>query len=147
MNKFNNAIADFLLHKTTQVLKVCGNSMHPFLVNGQEASIISLQSPLKCGKCYIYISGNSLYVHRLVKAKNNTLFFVGDGAQKLEEIPADAVIAELNYKQDAFIIFILRYINLIFIKISRVFPQFIRLRKKVVSAVIKLERLLYERGI
>ena len=147
MNKFNNAISDFLLHKTTQALKVCGNSMQPFLVNGQEASIVSLQSPLKCGKCYIYIYRNALYVHRLVKSKNNTLFFIGDGAQKLEEIPADAVVAELNYKQDAFFIFVLRYINMIFVKISSVFPQFFRLRRKVVSAVIKIERLLYERGI
>lgn len=147
MNKFNNAIAEFLLYKPYLSLKVYGNSMYPFLVNGQEASITSLQQPLKCGKCYVYISGNFLYVHRLVKSENKSFFFIGDSAQEMEEIPADAVIAELDYKQNAFFIFILRYLNLIFINIALIFPQFIKLRRGVVSAIIKLERLLYERGI
>lgn len=124
-----------------------GNSMQPLLSSGQRVRVLPLQQPVTPGKCYIFVNGRALRIHRLLKISSNNAVFIGDTSQKLDRVSLDAIIAELDYKQNIFVIFILRYINLLFEKAITLFPQCSKLRIKVIHCIIRCERFFYERKI
>jgi RNase P subunit RPR2 len=147
MNKQYKAIADFLFADPVPTLQVYSNSMQPLLAAGQQIKILPLRKPLTCGKCYIFIYKGKLLIHRLMKVINDTAVFIADSAQKKEEVPIDAVIAEPALKQRRMIISVIGLLNQVSYTLIKVFPGFAKVRIKIVRGIFKCERALYERKL
>ena len=126
---------------TVRYFTVKGNSMWPLLKDGQRASISAIKMPLKRGKCYLFVNKNLLYMHRLFRMSDNKASFIGDYSEKIEEVPVEAIIGELEHKQNRITLFILNLINSIYINtVPGVFRR-MRIRNRVFSMLSKLEKL------
>lgn len=147
MAKIHKAIAGFFFSNNVKNIHVCGNSMQPLLSNGQAVKVLPLQLPVIPGKCYIFICNGVLRIHRLLKIKKGKVIFIGDTSQKLDSVPFDAIIAELDSKQNIFVILVLRYINLFFNKAITIYPKCTKLRVKVIRCIVRCERFFYERKV
>ena len=147
MVKTNQAIADFIFHNNTQGIHVNGDSMQPLLSNGQAVKITPIKQPVRPGKCYVFIRKGVLCVHRLKKIRKEKFFFIGDTSQKTDHVSIDAIVAELDSKQNMYTIQIIRFVNLFFDIAVRIYPKCKILRVKMIHSIIKCERFLYERKI
>lgn len=147
MNNYYQAVSSFLFEHTPAVVMISSNSMYPFVSEGQQVTIIPLVKPLLHGKCYAYIKNGTITLHRLLAINENSALFIGDSSQKIDDVPLCAVIAEALVVQHDFFRALIHITNSIFCKTARFYPVFKRWRVMVIRAIIKCERLLYERKI
>ena len=82
-------------------VRVKGNSMWPFFVNGRDSVFFEAlpNRSLRSGDILLYQRKNGRYVmHRLYAVKNDSLTFVGDNQNQLETgIGKDQLIAFVNH--------------------------------------------------
>ena len=82
-------------------VRVKGNSMWPFLVNGRDTIFFEAlpNRSLRSGDILLYQRKNGRYVmHRLYAVQNDSLTFVGDNQNQLEKgIGKDQLIAYVNH--------------------------------------------------
>lgn len=92
----SNAVKAFFFKKPTRQCSVSGHSMEPFLLFGQTVIITQFNWPLKKGRCYAFINGNTLTIHRFIKkfGKNHALF-AGDNNILLDRVDLCDVVGEL----------------------------------------------------
>jgi len=144
----NSLIQSFLFSdESEKCVVVNGNSMWPFLLHGQTVRVAPLKKPLKRGWCYLFINDNSIFIHRLVKVLDGNAVFAGDYSDQIEEIPLTAVIGELKQPQNKIFICILNLINHIFIYGALAIAAKTRMRNRILSVILKIEKKIYERKI
>ena len=122
-------------------LAVKGNSMWPLLKDGQRVRITTIKKPLKKGKCYLFAYKNALYIHRLFELSDEKACFIGDYSEKIEEVPLEAIIGEMEHNQNRITLFILNLINSIYINTVPGIFRRMRIRNRVFSMFSKLEKL------
>lgn len=88
---FLDTVCELLRQGQEQIaIPVAGNSMAPFLHNGDTAYMRLPDSPLKKGDIVLYTRTNGQYIlHRIRKInKDGSFFMVGDAQLELEDIPS-----------------------------------------------------------
>ena len=120
---------------------VKGNSMWPLLKDGQRVRITTIKKPLKKGKCYLFAYKNALYIHRMLKVTGRKACFIGDYSEKIEEVPIESIIGELDSSQNRIVLFIFNLINWIYINTAPGLFRRMRIRNRVFSILSKMEKL------
>jgi len=115
--------------------------MWPLIKDGQRVKISAIRKPFKKGKCYLFVNKNVLYIHRLLRISDKKAFLLGDYSEKIEVVPHEAIIGELEYSQNRIILFILNLINSIYINTVPGIFRGMRIRNRVFSMFAKLEKL------
>ena len=141
------AIQDFLYSNTLHTYTIGSNSMCPLFVKGQRITAKPIKGQLQCGKCYIYIDNNELFIHRLYTIRKKHAYFIGDNSQKKEKISMDRILAEPETNQNLFILFLVKGINSIFCSLTTYFPSMATIRIKIIRFLIIFERILHERKV
>lgn len=107
-----NAVKAFFFESKTRQCTVCGHSMEPFLSFGETVVIVQSPEPLKKGRCYAFITGNTLTIHRFIKKSGgNHALFAGDNNLLLDRVPLPDIIGELSPCQNHGILFIIMIVN------------------------------------
>jgi|SRR5690554_996314 len=84
-----------LLNVSDVKLTATGTSMWPFFKGGKTKIKLSKIKNIKKGNIYLFKNNETFVVHRLIKIKNNSLIFKGDGNIKKEIVSKDSLLAEL----------------------------------------------------
>ncbi len=147
VNNKEEKVKSFLCAYKDHYIPIRGNSMFPFLTDGQKEKASPIEHPLKWGKCYVFLFNNSIYVHRLLKIEESKAVFIGDNTFKTETVPLEAIIGELNIHQDIFFINSISIVNTLFYRIMGILPLCNILRKFLISQLVLFERKIYERKI
>lgn len=86
--KFLDAVCLMLRQGQKNVpIPVAGTSMRPFLGSGDTAYLTSLEGPVRPGDVLLFQRENGQYVlHRLMKIRGDTLWFLGDSQLQQESV-------------------------------------------------------------
>ena len=96
---FFEQIKPYLAKGQSVKISVAGNSMKPFLQNGEKITLQPVQEKdLKIGRIILAKSADIYILHRIVKLSENEVFLAGDGnLAQIEKIEQKDIIAIANY--------------------------------------------------
>ena len=145
-------IKAFFFENKTRQCTVFGHSMEPFLSLGESIEIVPCAAPLKKARCYAFITGNTLTIHRFVKNYNNGYaLFAGDSSLFCDLVPLQNIVGELFPCQRGPTSFIIGLVNYIFSVVMQVFSENIairRLRRRIIKCLKSgQERFMHEKEI
>lgn len=134
----------FFFKNQTRQCSVSGHSMEPFLSFGQTVIITQFNWPLKKGRCYAFIDGNALTIHRFIKklGKNHALF-AGDNNILLDCVDLNNVVGELFPCQNRGIQIIIMFANWVLCAPMRTINKYLTIlsiRRRIVRTFAGLER-------
>lgn len=86
-------------------IKIIGDSMEPFLKEGDTISIQKVES-MKIGKCYVFRYNNKLTLHRLVYKTSESFYFIGDNSSKFESVDRTQIYGVYNEDNRKLLVFI-----------------------------------------
>ncbi len=105
--------------------QLTGRSMEPCLLLGQTVECRTPRS-LTPGNCYLFRFGDRMLIHRLVKAKNGTAFFMGDNSGSIEPVSCGDIVAEIEDRASQLYKLITVIINRLFLMTADFLPFFLR---------------------
>jgi hypothetical protein len=133
------AIKAFFFENKTRQCIVYGISMEPFLSFGDTVVIVQCKGPLKKGRCYAFITGNTLTIHRFIKTSGNGYaLFAGDNNLFYNRVPLTDVVGELSPCQSFCALFIIVVINSFFCFLTQVFNEDVlicRIRRRTLRLI------------
>jgi hypothetical protein len=88
-----------------------GNSMAPFIRDGQSVLISAEIGRLRCGTCYFFFYENQFILHRLVRRTKKGVVFMGDNSDTIEIVNPSCIVARLNLHQPLLPAIIITLIN------------------------------------
>lgn len=91
----NKLLTSQLQSKTSIELYVSGNSMNPFIQEGDKITIIQ-ELMYYPGDILVFVyKSKNILVHRLLKRENNIYFCKGDNSFRLEDIKENQIIGKV----------------------------------------------------
>jgi hypothetical protein len=134
-----DAVKAFFFENKTRKCMVYGISMEPFLSFGETVVIVQCEGPLKKGRCYAFITGNTLTIHRFIKTSGNGYaLFAGDNNLFYNHVPLTDVVGELFPCQSFCALFIIVVINSFFCFLTQVFNENLlvrRIRRRIIRSI------------
>jgi hypothetical protein len=122
-------------------LRISGNSMEPFIIDGQTV-VITTYCNLLPGNCYLFRDNDQLVLHRLAgKLKDKKLLFIGDNSHKIEKVNEENVIGVLHTEINKIKKQLIAIVNSLFIFIYKISPRigskFYLIRRKIVISIVR----------
>lgn len=137
---FAKAVAFFFLEEHGDCAIAQGNSMVPFIRDGQTVALDRTIGPLRCGQCYFFYYQDRLLLHRLVYLGNGGLVFMGDNSDTIEIVEQANLIGRLGYNRGRLLGKVITAINRMYYILHRRFPLRIvcRVRKRLIKTALVL---------
>ena len=83
-SRFPEAAEYFFFEQHGLCARAAGNSMAPFIRDGQSVPISREIGPLRPGTCYFFFNENRFILHRLVRVNKKGALFMGDNSDTAE---------------------------------------------------------------
>ena len=118
-----------------------GKSMAPLISADNYVSIISARSPLKNGRCYLFMYNGDAYIHRLIRSNSHEAIFAGDTTYCCERVTKNQIICEAHVAENKVCRSLIVCINMLFSFAGHKSAFFQKLRvhilKKITAIMIK----------
>jgi signal peptidase I len=122
------AIQELLHLKRVKVMTISGGSMLPTFRHNQKVKIMLPKLPVKIGRCYVFLKGDELLIHRLVAIRHKNVILIGDNNRYPEVVTLTRIIGEPRHQPKGTMIKIICLINLFFLKLFYIVPYITRQR-------------------
>jgi hypothetical protein len=132
---FPEAAKHFFLQENGLHARAEGNSMLPFISDGQSVLISPEIGRLRRGMCYFFFLENRFILHRLVRTQKANALFMGDNSDSIEIVPLSGIAARLDYSQPVLGRIIITLINDGYYISAGIFPRRFsgRIRKRLIK--------------